>query len=150
MKSRILVILSVLSLLLVGSAATSAKAANSSVTVSVPAIKPWADTGVFVHIGDLVSITATGIVYTGATDPGTTPAGLPGCVATADDSRKPGPFLGPGLTCYSLIGRVGNGSAFEVGAGTFFVALSSGELNLSVDDNYFPDNRGAWTATITR
>ena len=149
MKSRILVILSVLSWLLVGSAATSAKA-NSSVTVPVPAIQPWVDTGVFIHIGDAVSITATGTIRTGAFDPGTTPAGTPGCVATADNSIKPGPFLGPGLTCRSLIGRVGNSPAFEVGTGTSFIALGSGELNLSVDDNYFPDNSGAWTATITR
>jgi hypothetical protein len=150
MKSRILVILSVLSFLLAGLAATSAEAANSSVTVSVPAIQPWVDTGVFINIGDSVSITATGTIYAGASDLGKTPAGTPSCVATADNSMKPGPFLGPGLTCWSLIGRVGNSPAFEVGTGTSFIAISSGELNLSVDDNYFPDNRGAWTATITR
>jgi hypothetical protein len=149
MKSRILVILSVLPCLLVGSAATSAKA-NSSVTVSVPAIQPWVDTGVFIHIGDSVSITATGTIQVGVSDPGTTPAGSPGCVGTADNSIKPGPFLGPGLACWSLIGRVGNSPAFEVGTGTSFIAIGSGELNLSVNDNYFPDNSGAWTATITR
>ena len=149
MKNRILLIFAVLPCLLFGVAATSAKAADSSVTVSVPAIQPWVDTGVFVNIGDSVSITASGTVYLSGTDPGKTPAGVAGCVATDNDSIHPGPFLGPGLTCWSLIGRVGNNPAFEVGTGTSFTATSSGELNLSVDDNYFPDNRGSWTATIT-
>jgi len=148
MKKLILLVLSVLPFLLVGVAATSAKAADSA-TVPVPASRPWVDTGVFVNIGDSVSITASGIIYVSGSDPGKGPAGVPGRVATDNNSILPGPFLAPGLTCWSLIGRVGNGPAFEVGTGTSFIAISSGELNLSVDDNHFPDNRGSWTATIT-
>src|ERR1700730_19012487 len=143
MKSRILVIFSVLSCLVAVLAATSAKADDSTVTVSVPAIQPWNDTGVFINAGDSVSITATGIIKIAGSDPGKTPAGAPGCI-TEDDT-----WLADGLTCWSLIGRIGDNPAFEVGDGTSFTATSSGELFLSVDDNYFPDNSGAWTATIT-
>src|SRR5712691_3601617 len=95
MKNRILLIFAVLPCLLFGVAATSAKAADSSVTVSVPAIRPWVDTGVFINIGDSVSITASGTIYLSGTDPGKTPAGVPGCVATDNDSIHPGPFLAP-------------------------------------------------------
>lgn len=149
MKNRILLISAVLSCLLVGVTATSAEAADSSATVSVPATQPWVDTGVFINIGDSVSITANGTIYLSGGAPGTTAAGASNCVATANDSKPPGPFLAPGLTCWSLVGRIGSNPAFEVGTGTSFIATSSGELNLSVNDNYFPDNRGSFTATIT-
>lgn len=148
MKSRILVIFSVLPCVLVGMAATSAKAADSAVSVSVQVIEPWTDSGVYVNAGDSVSITASGVAVFGSGDKGTKPAGAQGCAGTDDDSIPPGPFLAPGLTCRSLIGRIGAGAPFEIGAGTSFTATSSGELDLGVNDNYFPDNHGTWTVTI--
>jgi hypothetical protein len=149
MKSRILVIFSVLACLLFGVAATAAKADDSAVTVSVPANNPWTDSGVYVNAGDLVTITGSGIIHVSTTDPGTRPAGLADCVAPDTDSNPSQAFVAPGLTCWSLIGRIGTNPAFEIGAGTSFAAASSGELDLGVNDNYFPDNSGAWTVTVT-
>lgn len=149
MIKRFLLFLAAVALLFTGTAGTQAMAADSSVTISVPASQPWTDSGISVTAGDSVSITASGTIYIAGSDPGKTPAGAPGCVATADNSIPPGPFLVPGLTCWSLIGRIGTSAAFEVGTGTTFTAASSGELYLGVDDNFFGDNRGAWTAHIT-
>lgn len=151
LKRRILFLFSVLPCVLVGAAATSTSAAadDSSVTISVPAAEPWAETDVDVSIGESVSIVASGSIHISTTGPGTTPAGEAGCVASTNPVEPAEPFLAPGLTCWSLVGRIGGGPAFEVGDGTSFIATSSGELNLSVNDNYFSDNSGAWTVTIT-
>jgi hypothetical protein len=61
-----------------------------------------------------------------------------------------GKFVAPGLPCWSLIGRIGqSGTIFEVGSSKSFVAASSGEVYLGVNDNYFGDNSGSWTASIS-
>ncbi|MGH8055584.1 MAG: cadherin-like domain-containing protein [Stenotrophomonas sp.] len=96
-----------------------------------------------------MEITANGTIFIAGSDPGKTPAGAPGCVATSDNSIPPGPFLAPGLTCWALIGRVGNGSPFDVGTGINFSASGAGQLFLGVNDNFFGDNSGSWGATIT-
>jgi len=40
-------------------------------------------------------------------------------------------------------------SVLEIGTGTGFTAASNGELFLGVNDDFFGDNSGAWTADIT-
>lgn len=113
-----------------------------AVTRPVPGINPWNDTGVFVAADSSVSITASGIIYIAGSDPGKTPAGVPGCSGYSGN-------LVPDLTCVSLVGRIGNNTPFEVGTSTGFTATVSGELYLSINDSFFGDNRGAWTADIT-
>ena len=61
-----------------------------------------------------------------------------------------GGFLAPGLPCWSLIAKIGqSGSIFEVGLSKTFQASASGQLYLGVNDDYFGDNSGSWTAVIT-
>jgi RHS repeat-associated protein len=60
-----------------------------------------------------------------------------------------GAFEANGLPCWSLIGRFGSsGEAFEVGDSVDFQA-TGGEFYLGVNDNYYPDNTGSWSATIS-
>lgn len=59
------------------------------------------------------------------------------------------PFIAPGLTPWSLVGKIGSdGRPFEVGSRRTFWAQSTGELYLSVNDNNFSDNDGSWDVTI--
>jgi heat shock protein HtpX len=121
---------------------------TTTYTVTVWGNQSWTTTGITVTAGASVSITASGVVFIAGSDPGKTPAGAPGCVAPGDNSIPPGPFLVPGLTCWALVGQIGAGAAFEVGAGTSLTAATSGPLVLGVNDNFFGDNSGSWTATI--
>jgi hypothetical protein len=42
-----------------------------------------------------------------------------------------------------------HGTPFEVGTGDAFIAPVTGELYLSINDNYFPDNSGDWNVSVT-
>ncbi len=118
---------------------------QSQVTVAVVLDQDWTDTGVYLRQSQSVKVTARGTMnwYTGACDGKclSTPAGIP-C-----------PGGGPmrlGLPCLSLLGRIGKGGRpFEVGGSVAFTANTSGEFFLGVNDEYLPDNTGAWTATIS-
>jgi len=75
----------------------------------------------------------------------TTPRGDPW---SACESFTPA-YPAPGLSCWSLIGKIGaNGTPFQVGDYLSFAAPSSGEFFLGVNDNYPPDNTGNWTVTM--
>ena len=59
------------------------------------------------------------------------------------------PFLAPGLTPWSLVGKIGdNGKPFQVGSKNAITPQSAGELYLSVNDNNFGDNSGSWNVTV--
>lgn len=118
-------------------------------TVPVSAQVPWNDTGIDVVVESEVVISAEGVLYIAGSDTGKTPTGAPGCVATGDRRVAPGPHLAPGLTCLALVGRIGDGAPFEVGRSVRLIAASSGRLQLAVNDNFFGDNSGAWTAHIS-
>jgi len=58
-----------------------------------------------------------------------------------------------GLPCWSLIGRIGSGPPFEVGAKATHAVPSPGELYLGVNDKSlgsFADNSGEWTVQVSR
>ncbi len=133
-----------------GTAYSSLAAVASTTVVSVSGSQPWVDTGIDIAGGTEVSITATGIIHVAGSDTfGKSPAGAPGCIATGDDSIPPGPFIAPGLTCWSLVGRLGtDGEPFEVANAVQFLASTGGRLYLSINDNYFGDNVGSWDATV--
>lgn len=138
----------VLAATLAGLLSTSEAMAGTTV-VSVAGANPWTDTGIALHVGDSVSISATGTIYIAGSDPGKSPDGAVGCIGPADGSIPPGPFLTPGLTCFSLVGRIDTGTPFEVGASNSFQVATAGELYLGVNDNFFGDNSGAWSASVT-
>ncbi len=112
-------------------------------TVTVPANQPWTDTGIFLHAGDVVTISATGTASMGAGWPPMPPAGRP-----PDCGGRQG-FPAPQVPCWSLIGRLGeDGPVFYVGSGTTFGVPKDGELFLGVNDDQIGDNSGSWTATV--
>jgi hypothetical protein len=134
-----------------GSSSTPTAAATISPTVSVDVKKAWTDTGFAVTSGESIGITATGTMTSGECSSNVcnyTPAGAPG--STSCTGIPPGAFTAPALPCWSLIGKIGtNGSPFEVGDSLQTTASAAGELYLGVNDNYYPDNTGSWTATIS-
>ena len=104
----------------------------------------WQDTGVSIPRGATASITAMGTaVWYVPSDLTSTPNGFGTCM-------NEGTFtcLAPGLPFASLVGKVDNGSPFEVGSGPT-TATGPGELMLGFDDNNFSDNSGGFTASIT-
>ncbi len=109
--------------------------------VNVPATVPWFDSGIAVVAGEQITISASGFVSFGESAQDNSPTGIDGQLAEANK-------VAPGLPNKSLVGEVGSGTSFEIGAGTTFTATTSGELHLSIDDDFFGDNSGSWSTTI--
>ena len=128
-----------------------ASAATSSRTVAVPATQPWTDTGIALSAGT-VSFKASGTINVQSGNPAfnNTPAGQgpadPGCIGNSDTPWGDD-WTAEGLPCWSLIGRIGDGSPFEIGDAATFTVSSPGELYLGVNDQAtaFGDNSGSWT-----
>jgi parallel beta-helix repeat protein len=121
-------------------------------TVLVGSRELFTDTGIKVHAGQKVTITASGTVrFGGGKIRQLSPAGMSwGGVCTSInhgiDRGKPWPA--PGVPCWSLIARIGSGHAFGIGAKRSFHAGRSGELFLGNNDNVPSDNSGWWTARV--
>jgi hypothetical protein len=113
--------------------------------LAVSAAAQWVDTGVTVPLGIQLIIRATGTVnfgpFTGS------PMGPNGSDCGLQDIAVP-PFLARGLTCWSLVGRIGSASPFEVGAADTFTTTAAGRLYLAGNDTIFTDNTGSWTVDI--
>ena len=116
-----------------------------SKTLSITLTQPLTDTGLQVVQGQLITISASGMMnwFTGSCDNE--------CISTPAGSSCPYTgFYAQGLPCWSLIGQIGDGAPFIVGSSLRnFSAPNSGELYLGVNDNNYPDNTGNWTAMIT-
>jgi hypothetical protein len=109
----------------------------------VPVTQPWTDTGIDVTAGATISVTASGSAsFAVGSGNSYTPAGEPGRIGTEA-------MVAPGLTANMLVARIGNGVPFAVGTGLTWQAAASGRLGLGVNDDYFGDNSGSWTAAIT-
>jgi hypothetical protein len=115
---------------------------------AVPGSTEWTDTGITVRAGDQLSITAAGQVYVSAVSANEGPGGNPACTPYPTYPAQSGQFPAPDLPCWSLIGRIGSGTPFEVGSSTQLTA-ASGDLYLGVNDDSFTGNSGSWSATIT-
>jgi hypothetical protein len=122
-------------------------------TISVQGNQPWTDTRLDLAPGASVAITASGTIKISPSDPGKTPAGDPNCIGPA--GRKIDPtaenWLTPGLTCWSLVGRIGDGAPFQVGTSLSLSVQTAGRLYLGVNDEKgrFGNNSGSWSADIT-
>jgi hypothetical protein len=131
---------------------TAAWGATSSpvVDVSVVPTRAWTDTGVDVHRGDAVTITATGFVRFGKPPiDRVAPAGIvwgPRCFLNVAPDQ---PWTSIGLPCYSLLARVDAGPPREVGHQRTLTMEASGRLFLGANDNIRGDNSGGWTAHLT-
>jgi hypothetical protein len=122
-------------------------------TISVQGNQPWTDTGLDLAPGSSVTITASGTIKIEPADPGKTPAGDPNCTSPKGQKKDPTSkaWLTPGLTCWSLVGRIENGAPFQIGTGVSFPVQTKGRLYLGVNDEIgrFRNNSGSWRADIT-
>jgi hypothetical protein len=124
---------------------------SGPVTVAVPGNQAWTHTGMFVNAGDDIRINATGGVAFSAGSEPLPPSGDPqSCLIAASGPYgwRASPFPDAHLRCWSLIGRIGDGTAFYVGNEKIIHAPGSGELLLGVNDNVLGDNSGSWVATV--
>ena len=109
------------------------------------ATQEWTNTKVTVPAGDELGISADGQVTVSPTE-SVGPAGDPSCTPA---QQYPGAaFPAPGLPCYSLIARIGNGTPFEVGTSTLVTVAASGTLFLGINDDSFSGNSGSWNVKI--
>jgi eukaryotic-like serine/threonine-protein kinase len=120
----------------------------SAYTRTVSGSQEWADTGITVQAGQQLTVTASGVIYVGATSTSESPAGIPGCTPAASYPAQSAQFPAPSLTCWSLIARIGDGAPFEVGSSAQLTA-ASGDLYLGINGDSFSGNSGSWSATIT-
>jgi hypothetical protein len=105
-------------------------------TITVQGKQQWTDTGLDLAAGASVDITASGTIKTQKADPGKTPAGDPDCIGFGGKKKDPTAenWLTPGLTCWSLVGRIGDGAPFQVGTDVSFPVETAGRLYLGVND----------------
>ncbi len=129
--------------LTVQTAAAGPTAVSSVYTVGSLGV-PGVDTGLVLKKGRSVSVTATGTFCPG-TGYCVGPDGYPSGDST-DTSF--GGFVLPGAPAYGLVGRVGSGHWVHVGSGPTKLS-GSGVLVFAVNDDYFPDNSGDFTVTVT-
>jgi hypothetical protein len=130
-------------------------------TLQVPDTQPWTDTGIDVSAGSLLGITASGVVRYGYDSVSVTDANG----VNSDGVKFFSTAILPKTIVVSLIGKIGGTTA--VGTGTLlpegvpgngpgFVGTSyseqapeSGRLFLGFNDQYYPDNSGAFSVTVT-
>ncbi len=113
-------------------------------TVVVPGTQPWTDTGNVLHADDSVTVSAEGSVEPAA--------------GNATTAVGPEGSSDPGLDVFNvidghhaaLIGRIGDGDPFAVGANSAFVVHAPGGLlYLGINDKDVANNSGHYTATVT-
>jgi hypothetical protein len=114
----------------------------AAIGIEVPANQSFTDTGVDLRAGQSVAIEANGIIQS-SPDPAT----------AAGPDGDPNPDLRqfnviPGNHA-ALIGRVGSGEPFLVGAHQSFVPAVSGRLMLGINDLDVSTNSGSFMAHIT-
>jgi hypothetical protein len=111
--------------------------------IMVNAAQGWTDTGRTVRRGQRLTFEATGEVHFGAGAEQKATAGGKG----GDPSQPTLPA--PGMGVGGLIGRVGNGNPFPIGAGPTQVTMpANGRLFIGVNDRELSDNSGTYTVTI--
>jgi hypothetical protein len=113
-------------------------------TFNVAGNQPWTATGLTVRRGQQIRINASGdIMVSSAASSG--PGGSP--AATVAASRYPV----QGAPVGALIGRIGNGKPFLIGATNEPVTMvSNGQLFLGINDDHVGDNSGNYSVAINR
>jgi hypothetical protein len=108
----------------------------------VPARSEWADTGIFVRKGDLLTFSATGEIAWGHKS---TQIASPGGAPLAKRDKYPVPAMPVG----GLIGKVGGSTPFPVGLNRNAIRMpADGRLLLGVNDNNRDDNSGAFYVVV--
>jgi len=117
---------------------TSTTMSTTGGTVTVPGQQAWTPTGLTVRSGETLTFNASGEVKF----PGTaSPSG-------SGDMNPANPV--PNAPTGALIGRIGNGQPFGIGAQASFAAPGAGQLFIGINDTNFTDNSGAFQVQIQR
>jgi hypothetical protein len=108
----------------------------------------WANSGIAVQAGDALAFTASGTYGVAGSDPGKTPQ-MVGCAYQPTQGYSP---VAPNIGLHAVVGRIGTGTAFCIGAGSQVTATASGTLYVTINDDVFSDNWGGVTVhwQITR
>jgi len=99
----------------------------------------WADAGVAVDAGDVLTLTSSGTYGVAGSDPGKTPQSV-GCASQQNSAAA-----APSLSLWSVVGRVGAGEAFCIGPGSEITSTATGELYVTINDDTYGDNWGGVT-----
>ena len=117
--------------------------AGTQEVVTVDAKQTWSDTGVFVRVGDTITIHADGTIQLSDN-----PSDVSDPTGARSGRRAPNAPLGS-APAGALIARIGDSSPFLIGAnGTINRAPATGRLFLGINDDHFPDNSGVFRATV--
>jgi hypothetical protein len=127
-----------------GGSAVQAPDPSNGVTITVPANVAWTDTGINVTSRLPLVFRATGDIMLAA--------GLSSGIGGSPAATAPGiRYPVPGAPAGALIGRVGNGRPFLIGANAQPIQMpNSGRLMLGVNDDHVADNSGNYSVTISR
>jgi hypothetical protein len=112
--------------------------------IAVMANRDWTDTGIAVRSGEVLRFDVSGEIKFGMGDNQTATAG--GNTSVLNPS-----FPVPSLPVGALIGRVGNGAPFPIGASADPLTVDrTGRLFLGINDDQHGDNSGQFVVTIIR
>jgi Ca2+-binding EF-hand superfamily protein len=121
---------------------TTGQAVVNGRAVTVEASRGWVDTGIDVRRGDVLQIQATGTVTLSTnTSDVADPAG-------SRTNRRAASAPMPGDSAGALIARIGNGAPMLAGGRQSITANGTGRLFLSVNDDFFDDNQGAYRVVV--
>ena len=121
---------------------TSGNAAANGRAVTVDASRGWVDTGIDVSRGDVLQIQATG---SATLSTNTADVADPGGSRT---NRRAASAPMPAEPAGALIARVGNAAPMLAGGRQSITANGTGRLFLSVNDDFFDDNQGAYRVVV--
>jgi hypothetical protein len=115
----------------------------------------WVDSGIKVSAGQIFTVAAHGRMNPCLDD---YPNGAEYCIFFAPQgsqyavtqNNQYGVFPGLGLRFMALLGKIGNGKPFYVGAGGIFTASEAGKLWFTPNDNTRTDNRGTYRVLVWR
>jgi Ca2+-binding EF-hand superfamily protein len=121
---------------------TSGRAIANGRAITVDASRGWIDTGIDVRRGDVLQIRASGTVTLSTnTSDVADPAG-------SRTNRRAASAPLPGDPAGALIARVGNAAPMLAGGRQSITANGTGRLFLSVNDDFFDDNQGAYRVVV--
>lgn len=114
---------------------------NDVRVINVSAREQWTRTGLRVSRGERWGLQTSGQVRLSTTGLTASPDG-----SGQNDPRSPLPHVLSG----ALIGRIGNGAPFGIGAQTQIEMPDTGQLMLGINDSVLSDNDGAFRVEIRR
>jgi len=120
------------------------KASQDAATVAVGGTTRWVDSGLHVFAGDTVRFQTTGSIQMSGDASDVADPGGSRTRRLANDSPLPNQLAG------ALIGRIDHGAPFFIGARTMPIPMrQTGQLFLSMNDDYLDDNRGEFRVSVT-